>query len=59
VESTATLTVAAPNAPATAPAGAVQSSLDDFFDSRHAGHAGKAEPGIPTIVHDGQSHTLH
>ena len=42
-------------APSTPPAGAVQSSLDDFFDSRHA----KNEPGIPTIVHDGQSHTLH
>jgi hypothetical protein len=37
------------------PAGAVQSSLDDFFDNRHAKH----DPGIPTIVHDGQSHTLH
>lgn len=37
------------------PAGAVQSSLDDFFDSRHA----KNEPGVPTIVHDGQSYTLH
>lgn len=45
-----------PAATATAPAGAVQSSLDDFFDSRHTG---KTEPGIPTIVHDGQSHTLH
>jgi hypothetical protein len=56
VVSTATLPVATPNTPATAPAGAVQSSLDDFFDSRHVG---KAEPGIPTIVHDGQSHTLH
>jgi hypothetical protein len=38
-----------------APAGAVQSSVDDFFDNRH----GKHEPGVPTIVHDGQSHTLH
>lgn len=43
------------SAPSTQPAGAVQSSLDDFFDSRHA----KNEPGVPTIVHDGQSHTLH
>jgi hypothetical protein len=42
-------------APSTPPAGAVQSSLDDFFDNRPAGH----EPGVPTIVHDGQSHTLH
>jgi Peptidase MA superfamily len=38
-----------------APTGAVQSSVDDFFDNRHAKH----DPGIPTIVHDGQSHTLH
>jgi hypothetical protein len=37
------------------PAGAVQSSLDDFFDNRH----GKHDAGVPTIVHDGQSHTLH
>jgi hypothetical protein len=42
-------------APSTPPAGAVQSSLDDFFDNRHV----KNEPGVPTIVHDGQSHTLH
>ena len=42
-------------APSPQPAGAVQSSLDDFFDNRHA----KNEPGVPTIVHDGQSHTLH
>ena len=56
VLTTAALAVAAPNAPTAAPAGAVQSSLDDFFDSRHTS---KAEPGIPTIVHDGQSHTLH
>ena len=55
VLTTAALAVAAPTAPA-APAGAVQSSLDDFFDSRRTS---KAEPGIPTIVHDGQSHTLH
>lgn len=45
----------ADSAPTSQPAGAVQSSLDDFFDSRHA----KNEPGVPTIVHDGQSHTLH
>jgi hypothetical protein len=44
--------VEAPSAP---PAGAVQSSLDDFFDNRHRSN----EPGVPTIVHDGQSHTLH
>jgi hypothetical protein len=57
VLSAAALTaVVAPSAPPAPPAGAVQSSLDDFFDSRHAG---KSEPGIPTIVHDGQSHTLH
>jgi hypothetical protein len=48
--------ITAPTPPAAPPAGAVQSSLDDFFDNRHAG---KAEPGIPTVVHDGQSHTLH
>lgn len=42
-------------APSNQPTGAVQSSLEDFFDSRHA----KNEPGVPTIVHDGQSHTLH
>ena len=47
---------AVPSPPAAPPAGAVQSSLDDFFENRHAS---KAEPGIPTIVHDGQSHTLH
>lgn len=37
------------------PAGAIQSSLDDFFDNRLS----KNEPGVPTVVHDGQSHTLH
>jgi hypothetical protein len=41
--------------PPPTPAGAVQSSVDDFFDNRHTKH----DPGIPTIVHDGQSHTLH
>jgi hypothetical protein len=41
--------------PSAPPAGAVQSSLDDFFDNRPSRH----EPGVPTIVHDGQSHTLH
>jgi hypothetical protein len=46
----------APTAPPpAAPAGAVQSSLDDFFDNRLS----KNDPGVPTIVHDGQSHTLH
>ena len=43
------------SAPSSTPTGAVQSSLDDFFDNRHA----KNEPGVPTVVHDGQSHTLH
>jgi len=52
----AALTAAVPSAAPVPPAGAVQSSLDDFFDNRHTG---KSEPGIPTIVHDGQSHTLH
>jgi len=37
------------------PSGAVQSSVDDFFDNRHAKH----DSGVPTIVHEGQSHTLH
>jgi Peptidase MA superfamily len=40
---------------APAPTGAVQSSLDDFFDNRR----GKHDAGVPTIVHDGRSHTLH
>jgi hypothetical protein len=47
---------AAPPAAATAAAtGAVQSSLDEFFDNRRTKH----DPGIPTVVHDGRSHTLH
>lgn len=37
------------------PAGAIQSSLDDFFDNRLTKH----DPGVPTVVHDGQSYTLH
>jgi len=56
VLSAAALTAATPSAAPVPPAGAVQSSLDDFFDNRHTS---KTEPGIPTIVHDGQSHTLH
>jgi hypothetical protein len=59
IAATAALSVPAASmhesAPSSPPTGAVQSSLDDFFDSRHA----KNEPGVPTIVHDGQSHTLH
>jgi hypothetical protein len=43
------------SAPSSTPTGAVQSSLDDFFDNRHAKH----EAGVPTVVHDGRSHTLH
>ena len=50
------LMVHAPTAAPAPPAGAVQSSLDDFFDNRRTS---KTDPGIPTIVHDGQSHTLH
>ena len=41
--------------PAAVPTGAVQSSLDDFFDNRRS----KNDPGVPTVVHDGRSHTLH
>jgi hypothetical protein len=55
IEEQPVLAAAGPAAPPPAPAGAVQSSVDDFFDNRHAKH----DPGIPTIVHDGQSHTLH
>jgi hypothetical protein len=32
-----------------------QSNVDDFFDKRH----GRSDSGIPTVVHEGQSHTLH
>jgi hypothetical protein len=42
-------------AAAAAPTAAVQSSLDEFFDNRRTKH----DPGIPTVVHDGRSHTLH
>lgn len=31
-----------------------QSNIDEFFDKR-----AKGDSGIPTVVHDGQSHTLH
>jgi len=40
----------------TTPAVAVQSNVDTFFDNRHAK---SSDPGVPTVVHDGQSHTLH
>jgi Peptidase MA superfamily len=45
------------NAPPAAPpaAAATQSSVDDFFDNRR----GQNETGVPTVVHDGQHHTLH
>jgi len=46
---------AAPPPTAAPPTAAAQSSLDDFFDNRRAKH----DPGIPTVVHDGRSHTLH
>lgn len=37
------------------PAGATQSSVDEFFDNRRA----QNDSGVPTVVHDGQHHTLH
>jgi Peptidase MA superfamily len=40
--------------PPPAPAAQV-TTLDDFFDKRPA----KDEPGIPTVTHEGQNHTLH
>lgn len=55
IEEQPVLATIAPVAQPAPPAGAVQSSVDDFFDNRHA----KNEPGVPTVVHDGQSHTLH
>jgi hypothetical protein len=44
-----------PTPTTTTPAVAVHSNVDTFFDNRHA----KPDPGVPTVVHDGQSHTLH
>lgn len=41
--------------PPTQPAGATQSSVDEFFDNRRT----QSESGVPTVVHDGQHHTLH
>ncbi len=32
-----------------------QGPIDDFFDNRRQ----PSETGVPTVVHDGQSHTLH
>ena len=56
IEEAPVVSTVAPTAPPPAPpAGAVQSSLDDFFDNLLS----KNDPGVPTIVHDGQSHTLH
>ncbi|MET0385664.1 MAG: hypothetical protein ABW321_06880 [Polyangiales bacterium] len=55
IEEQPVLATATPVPPPAPPAGAVQSSVDDFFDNRHTKH----DPGVPTIVHDGQSHTLH
>jgi len=46
------------NAPvpvAVQPTGASQSSVDDFFDNRR----GQNDAGVPTVIHDGQQHTLH
>jgi len=37
------------------PAGATQSSVDEFFDNRRT----QSDSGVPTVVHDGQHHTLH
>jgi Peptidase MA superfamily len=41
--------------PAPAAGSPPQSSVDDFFDNRRA----QNETGVPTVVHDGQHHTLH
>ncbi len=41
--------------PAQQPTGATQSSVDEFFDNRRS----QSDPGVPTVVHDGQHHTLH
>jgi hypothetical protein len=37
------------------PAGATQSSVDEFFDNRRT----QTDSGVPTVIHDGQQHTLH
>jgi hypothetical protein len=55
IEEAPIVSAVAPPVPPPPPAGATQSTLDDFFDNRRA----KNEPGIPTVVHDGQSYTLH
>jgi hypothetical protein len=41
--------------PAPQPSGATQSSVDEFFDNRRS----QTDSGVPTVVHDGQHHTLH
>jgi hypothetical protein len=35
--------------------GASGSSVDEFFDNRRT----QSDSGVPTVVHDGQHHTLH
>jgi Peptidase MA superfamily len=35
--------------------GASSSSVDEFFDNRRT----QSDSGVPTVVHDGQHHTLH
>jgi hypothetical protein len=55
IEEAPVVSVPPPTPPPAPPAGAVQSTLDDFFDNRRA----KNDPGVPTVVHDGQSYTLH
>jgi hypothetical protein len=37
------------------PTGATQSSVDEFFDNRRT----QTDSGVPTVIHDGQQHTLH
>jgi hypothetical protein len=37
------------------PTAATQSSVDEFFDNRRT----QSDSGVPTVVHDGQHHTLH
>ncbi|HET6339192.1 MAG TPA: peptidase MA family metallohydrolase [Polyangiales bacterium] len=37
------------------PAGATQSSVDEFFENRRT----QSDSGVPTVIHDGQHHTLH
>jgi hypothetical protein len=46
--------LSAPPAPPQ-PTGATQSSVDEFFDNRRT----QSDSGVPTVVHDGQHHTLH